>query len=260
MDVRLLTSQRSFRELVPQPWRQVVRWTDKNVDAIVVNSAQVYRHMTAGEGVPPERLRLVHNALDIGLFQPPPHPRPRPQGSGASVVVGCVCVLRPEKDLPTLMRAAKKAARDAPGLRLVIVGSGPEGPGLLRLSGELGLDGVCQFVPATSNVLKWYQNMDIFVLPSLTEALSNSLMEAMSCKCAVIASSVGGNIELVAHRKTGLLFNPGDVDQLAAHILTLAQDSAERERLAGAARSYVEDRFASARIAGEFERIYGEFL
>lgn len=259
--VKLLTSQRSYRHLVPQPWRQVVRWTDKNVDAIVVNSAQVHRHMTRDEGVPAERLRLIHNALDLDVFRAPAGPRLRPaEVSGASVIAGCVCVLRPEKDLPTLMRAVKKAAADVPGLRLVIVGSGPSGDGLRRLQAELGLGGICHFIPAASNVAQWYQSMDIFVLPSLTEALSNSLMEAMSCECAAVASSVGGNIEVIEHQKTGLLFDPGNVDQLASHIRALAQDQAERKRLAEAGRMFVADRFASGKIAAEFERVYEEFI
>jgi glycosyltransferase involved in cell wall biosynthesis len=77
--------------------------------------------------------------------------------------------------------------------------------------------------------------MDIFVLPSLSEALSNSLMEAMGCACCPVASHTGGNPELVADGETGLLSAPGDDRAFAAALAGLARDPGRRQELAAAA-------------------------
>jgi glycosyltransferase involved in cell wall biosynthesis len=123
------------------------------------------------------------------------------------------------------------------------VGSGPSGEGLERLARELDLAGACHFEPATSDVTRWLRALDIFVLPSRSEALSNALMEAMACGCCPIASDVGGNPELVTPMETGLLFQPGNVADLAARLELLAADGALRRSLATR---------AAARIAKDF--------
>ena len=94
----------------------------------------------------------------------------------------------------------------------------------------------CVFEPATSRVPGWLHAIDIFVLPSLSEALSNSLMEAMACGCCVAASRVGGNPELVAQGETGMLFEPRDAAGLAEVLRLLISDSALRAKLAAQCR------------------------
>jgi hypothetical protein len=94
------------------------------------------------------------------------------------VVIGIVCALRPEKGLRILMEAFRKVKSARTGVKLVIVGSGPM---LAEL--QAGADADCHFEPAVGNVAPWLRAIDIFVLPSLSEALSNSLMEAMGCGC-----------------------------------------------------------------------------
>ena len=82
---------------------------------------------------------------------------------------------------------------------------------------------------------EWLSRIDIFVLPSRTEALSNALMEAMACSCCAIASRVGGNPELIDEGENGLLFDVDDPEQLAGQIEALLADPARRQRLASAA-------------------------
>ena len=96
-----------------------------------------------------------------------------------------------------------------------MVGSGSCLADLQGRATALGIHPDCVFEPATQRVPDWLNAIDIFVLPSLSEALSNSLMEAMACGCCVAASRVGGNPELVAHGETGMLFEPRDAAGLA---------------------------------------------
>jgi glycosyltransferase involved in cell wall biosynthesis len=102
--------------------------------------------------------------------------------------------------------------------------------------------------------------MDIFVLPSLSESFSNALMEAMASGCAVIASRAGGNPELVIPGETGLLFEAGQSDELAAALQRLGASAPLRQQLAERASEFVRSRFAVAVAAHRLEEIYGESL
>jgi glycosyltransferase involved in cell wall biosynthesis len=98
--------------------------------------------------------------------------------------------------------------------------------------------------------------MDIFVLPSLSESFSNALMEAMASGCAVVASRVGGNPELVIPGETGLLFEAGQSDELAGALLRLAESAPLRQQLADRASEIIRSRFTVAAAAHRLEEIY----
>jgi glycosyltransferase involved in cell wall biosynthesis len=143
---------------------------------------------------------------------------------------------------------------------LAIVGSGPEGTRLKALAGELGIHERCHFEPATSDVAEWLSHIDIFVLPSCKEALSNALMEAMACSCCAIASRVGGNPELIDDGENGLLFNVDDVEQLAGQLDALLADPVRRRRLASAASAKMSAQFSYSRAAATMLEIYESVL
>lgn len=260
--VKILTSQRAFRELVPEPWLSLLRRTDRFVDGIVVNSAQLLDAMVKDEKVPRDRLRLVYNAVDASAFPPPANgkrTRPAPV-ENARLVIGCVAGMRPEKDFPTLLRAMKALSARVDGVHLLLVGSGSEAASLEALRRELGLEGICHFVPQTSNVVPWLHAIDIFVLPSVSEALSNSVMEAMCAECALVVSRIGGNPELVEHGRNGLIFEARQVDQLEACLFRLVNDDEERRRFGATGRQFIESRFSRERSAGDLAKVYDEFL
>ena len=205
----VVSSQRSHRDLIPGGYRRLVRMTDHMADAIVVNCDFVRRHLEQEERVPAGRIQLCYNGIDLEAFTPvgaAPRPADLPRDS---FVIGVVSVLRSEKGLPTLLQAFARVRHLRAGMKLAIVGDGPMLESLQSESEALGIREDCVFAVSTSQVRDWLRNMDIFVLPSLSEALSNALMEAMACGCAVVASNVGGNPELVSNGETGLLFEPG---------------------------------------------------
>jgi glycosyltransferase involved in cell wall biosynthesis len=102
--------------------------------------------------------------------------------------------------------------------------------------------------------------MDIFVLPSLSEALSNSLMEAMASGRCVVASRVGGNPELVTHGETGMLFEAGDAGGLAATLRVLIGDASLRRTLGERAAETMRTRFSLEAAAARMEQIYTSLL
>jgi L-malate glycosyltransferase len=250
----VISSQRAHRSLTPPVYLRVLRLTDRLVNGIVVNSESVRRSMIEQERLPASLLHLCYNGIDTTRF----HPGGR--DPLASLVIGVVCVLRPEKGLQTLLEAFAQALRQHPNIHLVIVGSGPELPQLQRLAQELGLNEHCQFQPATAEVAAWLQSINIFVLPSLSEALSNSLMEAMACGCACIASRTGGNPELIRHEETGLLFEPGDANDLTKRLLHFIENPALRTRLARTAVQTIRERFSLPASVSRMQEIYETLL
>jgi glycosyltransferase involved in cell wall biosynthesis len=251
----VVSSQRSHRSLIPRKYRRLIRMTDYIADAVLVNCEFVRQHLQENEGVPCERIRLCYNGVDLEEFQFRRTPRDSPQHD--PLTIGVVCALRPEKDLGVLIQAFARVRRS--GLRLLIVGGGSM-LGELRLQAEAsGLAGDCTFVPATGQIAEWLRAIDIFVLPSRSEALSNSLLEAMACGCCPVASRVGGNPELVRHGENGMLFESGNVEQLSKVLQSLVELRALREQLAARARSTAEQ-FSIGASARRMEQIYTELI
>ncbi|MBV9759854.1 MAG: glycosyltransferase family 4 protein [Acidobacteriaceae bacterium] len=255
----VLSSRRFHRDLTPPRFLKLLRVTDRIASGIVVNSESVRRELVQQEHVPARRVHLCYNGIDLAKFNPDPRLR-MPVLQDASLVIGVVCLLRPEKGLQTLLRAFAQLSRLREGVRLVFVGSGPEQPGLETLAQELGVRRQCVFQPTVSAVAPWLRSIDIFVLPSLSEALSNSLMEAMACGCACIASSAGGNPELVRDNETGLLFEPGNAPALAEKLSLLASNPLLRERLARASLHAIQARFSLEASAARMREIYDSHL
>jgi glycosyltransferase involved in cell wall biosynthesis len=255
----VLSSQRAYRHLTPRFGQHLLRLTDLLVDGIVVNCEAMKRHLVEEEKVQAGRVRLCYNGIDLEEFQPGGRARP-PALADAGLVVGVVCALRPEKGLETLVEAFAASLAGRVGARLVFVGNGAALTGLQEQARHLGIAGMCHFEPSTANVVPWLQGIDIFVLPSRSEALSNSLMEAMACGCCPVASRVGGNPELVHDGDTGMLFDPGDAAGLAGILRRLAAGEETRKGLADSAMRFVRENFAVEVAARRMEAIYGEAL
>jgi glycosyltransferase involved in cell wall biosynthesis len=252
----ILASQLSYREILDWKTQLMLRMTDPLADAVVVNCEAIRQYMIDVEGVPARRVELCYNGVDIAQFYPAREPRPAAVAM-APLVVGTVCVLRPEKGLPLLQEGFARSTRPI-GSKLAIVGSGPELPELERNAATLGIADDSVFVPATREVARWMRAVDIFVLPSHSEAFSNSLLEAMACGCAVVGSRVGGTPELIGEDERGLLFPSGDAGELARKISTLIRDQELRLKLAARAAHFARElsiEVAARRTAAIYERL-----
>jgi L-malate glycosyltransferase len=253
---RVLSSQRAHRALTPGFRRHLLRLTDRMVDGIVVNSEAVRRELMEADRVPPQLIHLCYNGIDATFFECSRNQSP-PVGP---IVIGVICALRPEKGLETLLEAFARLHDPQRMARLRIVGSGPSLTSLRQLAQKLDLGARCAFEPATKDVPEALRRIDIFVLPSLSEALSNSLMEAMAAGCCVVASKTGGNPELVTDQQSGLLFPPGDSAALAACLNLLLRNAALRARLAAAAAERMRTGFTIERAARRMAEIYQQVL
>ncbi len=253
----LLSSQRAFRELTPGFEQRLLRFTDRLVDGVVVNSANLRKHLQTHDGLALARTTLIYNSVDLERFTPGPAADVLP---GCRVVIGSTAMLRPEKGVRDLVEAfARIAARDT-SLGLLLVGSGPLYEPIKTRVQELGLGARVHMAGGVTDVLPWLRRMDIFVLPSLSEALSNSLLEAMAVGCAVVASDVGGNPELVRDNETGRLFTPGSVEQLSSCLESVTRNDVERERLSATGQAFVRANFSRAASINAMADLYQQHL
>jgi glycosyltransferase involved in cell wall biosynthesis len=254
----VLSSTLGYRDLLDQRTRRQVRWTDKIVDTIVVNCEAMRRHMIDDEHVLSERIELCYNGVDTAQFYPESARKPPPVAD-ASFIIGTICVLRPEKALDLLLEAFACVRHLKPGMKLLIVGSGPELPSLEANSRRLRLQGGCEFVPATQLVPQFLHAFDIFASCSSSEAFSNTILEAMACGCAVVGSRVGGTPELIGNDERGLLFQPGDAGDLASKLTSLIVDEPLRRELGTRAAEFARENLsieiAARRMADIYERV-----
>ena len=109
-------------------------------------------------------------------------------------------------------------------------------------------------------MLSLYQACDVFVLPSLSEGLPLSVLEAMSCVCPVVATRVGGLGEIIVEEKSGLLVEPENPEAIASAVIRLAKDSAYRHQVACEGQQVVESRFSVDRMSSRYRQAYGELL
>ena len=256
----LLTSQRFYMNTQTWLYRSLLMSVHWLADGVVANSETVRRHLLDDYHFPLRRVALCYNGIDPAIFQP--EPRRRLDGvADASLVIGCVCVLRPEKNLGHLLQAFARVRGIAPpGTRLLIVGSGPEEANLHRLAAELGIMDACCFQPSTTEVAAALRSIDIFVHPSLSESLPNSVMEAMACACCVIATRVGGCAELMEHGVQGLLCPPNDLESLVQQLESTIRQPELRQSLGTAAAQRIASEFSLARATRRMQEIYDQHL
>lgn len=255
----VVTSSRAHRQLTARPQRDLLRITDSMADAIVVNCDFLRRHLVEDEKAPARKVHCCYNGLELDRFSPGRRHKPS-EFRGASLVIGVVCALRPEKDLSTLLDAFAAVCRLRADTMLVIVGDGDLLGALRERTTSLSIAAQSLFLPGRAEVADILRGIDIFVLPSRSEALSNSLMEAMACGCAAVASRVGGNPELIRHRQTGLLFEPGNTAELAAILGSLIDDESARGRYAAAGLRWIEERYAHTRSVETMAAVYRAVL
>lgn len=246
----VLSSQRAHRALSGGVMRHLLRLTDAMVDGIVVNSRAVAGELVNEDKVPESRIHLCYNAIDTREFFPPAERPAEP------IVIGAIGLFRPEKGHRTLIEAFARVHRMFPQTRLRLVGGGPMHGELERLAADLGIADATTLEGSTSDVRQRLQQMHIFVLPSLSEALSNALLEAMGCGCCTLASRTGGNPEIVQEGTTGLLFAPGDVDDLATKLAELVSSHELREQFALAGWRRLQDNFSLRASVDRMQEIY----
>ena len=225
----------------------LLRLASKCVDRIICVSDDSAR-LSVREGLAGGKVCRVWNGIDTDRFT-----FAGPQTSGPAMMVGR---LSPEKDVETLLRATAIVLKTRPSFRLEILGDGVCRPALERLTAELGLSDHVRFMGHTRDVAGELGRASLFVLPSLTEGISLTILEAMARGLPVVTTRVGGNPEVVADGQTGLLVPPGSPPELAAAILRVTADESLSRGMGEAGRRRVEQCFDVRGMVRRYESIY----
>jgi len=166
-------------------------------------------------------------AVDTDVFRPDPVARARVRAElgvpAGAPLFATVAMLRPVKGLHYLLEAAARVLEQVPRARFVVIGDGAERARLEARSRALGLGAAVRFLGTRHDIPALLAAADIYVHPSLFEALPVSMLEAMAVGLPVVATRVGGVPEIVAHGRTGLLVPPARGDELAAAMLRLLE-------------------------------------
>ena len=256
---------RDMQTMGPQPWRRRVfrRVCYGWADCVFTVSRELAEFYSLQLAIPAERLRVVPNGVNTAQFRRHPEWRAecrrRLGVSSDTLVVGAVSRLDPVKDHVTLLRATELALSWGVDLCLAIVGDGVCRPALERdLLARPVLAGRVKLTGEVENVAEWLNGFDVFALPSLSEGMSNTLLEAMSVGVPPVATRVGGNPEVIEDGHSGLLFEPGDYKTLAACLQKLASQPEWRMQLAENCRSRIATHFALDGMIRSYTGMYQE--
>lgn len=244
-------------------FRRFVRGRHLLVDAIVATTRET-QDEARRFGIPPSRIHLFGNPVDVADFHPHDvrerglaRESLRVRATGMVLYVGR---LIPQKNPLALLEAWARAAPDLPGWQLHMLGEGAMSQQLLESIHRLGI-GSCTFLHGPQkDVSAWLGAADIYVMSSILEGLSNSMLEAMATALPTICTQVSGVDELIKETRAGFVLPQGDVDGFAAALVTLANDAGLRDRMGRIARSVVEARFSVAVIATQHVRLYERLI
>jgi glycosyltransferase involved in cell wall biosynthesis len=222
------------------------------VDATLTNTEAGKRSLVECEGHREDCVVVLENGVDTSRF----NRFMLPDTSKKRVRVGCVANLRSVKNIDGLMRAAKSTLDRHPHLIFEVAGDGDDRAALERLHAELGLGDRFILRGSVADVPAFLRSVEMAVLPSHSEGMSNALLEYMSAGRAVIATDVGANAKLVRDRKDGLIVAPGDESALVEAIGELLAHPVRAAGYGASARRRVESEYSRDAMRRRFEEFY----
>jgi sugar transferase (PEP-CTERM/EpsH1 system associated) len=246
-----------------EPWRRSCfrRLAFELADRVLCVSRQLRSVHSKRTGFPLHKITVIHNGVDTRRYYPDIAARARIRNelkiSENDFCIGCLGNLTPVKDYPTVLQAVGEFAKACTNWRLIIIGEGSE---LAELQGMVNAHPEMKhqviFCGLSDRVPELLNAIDVYVLASLTEGISNSLLEAMATALPVAATNTGGTPEVVEHRKSGLLFAVGDCRTLAEHLVSLQSQPELRKQLARESLLRVRESFSLRTMVQKYEQLY----
>ena len=233
----------------------------------VALSRELERYLIDRVGVAPGKVTQIHNGVDARRFHPA---RSRQPIAGCPFIdsrlwlIGTVGRMQPVKDQPTLVRAFIRAVEGSSELRnrlrLVMIGDGPLRAQAQALLEQAGVADLAWLPGQREDVPEILRSLDCFVLPSLSEGISNGILEAMASGLPVVATNVGGNGELVQAERTGELVPAADSEAMAGKIAAYAMDPNRAQRAGRAGRLAIEQQFSLDAMTRRYQGLYDHLL
>jgi glycosyltransferase involved in cell wall biosynthesis len=253
----VLGSHRQLGDLLSFTQFQAQNAAFRLCDRVVCNSRAAAARLQES-GIPARKLTVIPNGLPDELFAETQPVLPR---EPEIVRVGMISRMNhPAKRHDLFLRVAAQLAPSFPQLQFVLAGDGPLRPGLEELAKQMNVRDRVTFLGDRRDIPAVLAALDVSVMPSSSESLSNVILESMAAGTPVVAANVGGNSELLQDRTTGLLFAAGDESQFAAALETLITRPELRTQLATRARAQARGEYAIARIRDRYQDLYRSLL
>lgn len=238
------------------------------VDRYITVSRDLESWLGETVGIAPGKITQIYNGVDCARFHPPAGQRELPPlenfAVDDSIIIGTVGRMETVKDQITLAAAFiglhQMAGQHADRLRLMMIGDGGLRPRAQAMLTDAGLEQQTWLPGDRNDIPDLLRAMDLFVLPSKNEGISNTILEAMACGLPVIATAVGGNVELVTEGGTGALVPPGDPQALANALKRYIDDPDQIIRDGKAARTRAETLFDLDVMVENYLSVYDEIL
>ncbi len=226
-------------------------------------SRDLEQYLTQVVGMAGSRVAQIYNGVDAERFAPALKRQPIegcPFADANEWLIGTVGRMQTVKNQVDLAKAFVLALQIEPELqqilRLVMVGDGPLRNESMAVLEQAGCAGKAWLPGERNDVPDVLRGLDCFVLPSLAEGISNTILEAMACGLPVIATDVGGNGELIEVGKTGVLVPAGDVPAMAMQIVALARQRQKARAMGREGRKRVEQKFSMMAMVRQYQELY----
>ncbi len=245
--------------------RLLFRFLNHRFDCIVAPAQPILSTLARVENLAAQDMLWIPNGVDAERFRPQSARLQRESRRALGltddvIVFGCIASLTPVKCHADLLDAFALLHRQMPYTRLLLIGDGPLRPQVARQIAALELDGVVSLLGDRPDVEALLPALDVAVLVSSTEGMSNAILEAMASGLPVIATDAGGNSQLVDHQVTGILVPVHEPMLLAEALRTLAEAPETRRRMGDAARIRVEREFSLDSMVQSFDQLYRRLL
>ena len=225
----------------------------KKFDALAAVSDAV-AHRLLAFGVPTEKIKTIANGIDVPAFERA-EPLPLLKAEDGTMV-GVVARLDLQKGFEYLLQAARELCKTFHGLKIIIVGEGPDRGAIEEIIRQYGLQSNVVLAGQQSNMPAVYAAMDIFVLPSLNEGLPMTVLEAMAASKPVVATRVGAIPSVIKDGENGLLVTPKDSVGLRNAIASVLDDPERRRRMGDQAHAWVSQNYTSEAMALRYREMY----
>lgn len=243
--------------------RALNRLTGRLPDSIICVSRQVADFAAQEIGLPPAKLSVIRNGIDLTQFDNLPDLQTARAEFGLPAqgkLIAAIGRPRPVKGFAFLLQAFAQIAPAYPDLYLIFVGDGPEKRPLQTAAAQLPGANRVLFLGDQPDIPRLLAGLDILVLPSLWEGLPNVVLEAMAAGLPVVATAVGGTPELVSHNQTGLLVPPQNPEALAQAISQLLNHPELAAQMGQNGRQRAAAQFTIERMVAQTETLYERLL
>lgn len=242
-------------------WKRVIfnKFLNLFTDSITGVSDFSRNSLVDYEAFPKDKIKVIYNGIHTELFDIEIDKEAKRKELGLNSkdkVIGIIARLEPVKDHKMLLNAFAEVIRKIPEAKLLIIGDGQLRKDLEDLADKLNISGAVKFLGVRRDISELLKILDIFVLSSLSEAASVTIIEAMVAELPIVATNVGGNPEIIVNGKTGLLVPRGDAHVIAEALIEILRNPDKAKTMGSAGKQMANELFTLDKMLKSYSELY----